>query len=81
MMILKVRRMKNSVSGNPNWQVIAGSDYEVRKMLLESKLMKEGKNKILGTYWKITPNSSFGYQIANNAILEFGGIKFRVEIA
>lgn len=80
MMILKVKRMKNSVSGNPNWQVINGTDYEVRKMLIENGLIKECKNKILGVYWKIAPNSSFGYEIANNAILEKHDIKFRVEI-
>ncbi|MGL5458186.1 MAG: hypothetical protein ACRDBY_01065 [Cetobacterium sp.] len=72
--------MKNSASGNPNWQVMNGTDYEVRKMLIENGLMKECKNKVLGTYFKISPNSSFGYEIANNAILEKHGIKFRCEI-
>ncbi|MGL6098298.1 MAG: hypothetical protein ACRC0G_01605, partial [Fusobacteriaceae bacterium] len=65
---------------NPNWQVISGTDRAVVDTLIKEGLIKEFKNKELGTYLKTKANISFSYEISNNARFEINDVKFIVEI-
>ncbi|MGL4997535.1 MAG: hypothetical protein ACRC5T_00890 [Cetobacterium sp.] len=80
MKLLQVKRMKNSTSGNPNWMIKNGTDRDVLDVLLKKGIIKEYKNKQLGTYLKTKSDINFSYQIAKNAVLSISGIEFKVEI-
>ncbi|MGL4998110.1 MAG: hypothetical protein ACRC5T_04010 [Cetobacterium sp.] len=77
---LQVKRMKNSKNGNPNWMIKNGTDRDVLDVLLKKGIVKEYKNKQLGTYLKTKSDINFSYQIAENVVLSISGIEFKVEI-
>ncbi|MGL5985073.1 MAG: hypothetical protein ACRCZ1_07465 [Cetobacterium sp.] len=77
---LIVKRMKNSTTGNPNFQIMYSSDRNIIDLLVKENIIKEYKNKKVGTYLKTVQNIGFSYSISNNAVLEVAGVEFRVEI-